>query len=58
MECSCNVQSEILLLDALRHPNLVRLLGYCNEKGEALLMYELAPNGSLDRMLFDRKCKP
>ncbi|CAI7806748.1 unnamed protein product [Closterium sp. NIES-53] len=45
--------AEVLLLDKLRHPNLVRLVGYCAEKGEALLMYELCPNGSLDDVLFE-----
>eukprot|EP00475_Leptophrys_vorax_P031758 TRINITY_DN48326_c0_g1_i1.p1 TRINITY_DN48326_c0_g1~~TRINITY_DN48326_c0_g1_i1.p1 ORF type:complete len:379 (+),score=32.98 TRINITY_DN48326_c0_g1_i1:199-1335(+) len=45
--------AEVLLLDKLRHPNLVRLIGYCAEKGEALLMYELCPNGSLDQLLFE-----
>lgn len=47
------VQAEVLLLDKLRHPNLVRLIGYCAERGEALLAYELCPNGSLDNLLFN-----
>lgn len=49
--------AEVLLLDKLRHPNLVRLIGYCAEKGEALLMYELLPNGSLDEALFEPEQK-
>ena len=55
IECLCDVQAEVLLLDKLRHPNLVRLIGYCAERGEALLMYELCPHGSLDQRLFERK---
>ncbi|CAI5532271.1 unnamed protein product [Closterium sp. Naga37s-1] len=44
--------AEVLLLPSLSHPNLVRLVGYCAEKGEALLVYELCENGSLDDKLF------
>ncbi|CAI7841967.1 unnamed protein product [Closterium sp. NIES-53] len=44
--------AEVLLLPSLNHPNLVRLVGYCAEKGEALLVYELCENGSLDDKLF------
>lgn len=49
--------AEVLLLDKLRHPNLVRLVGYCAERGEALLAYELCPNGSLDQNLFEENGK-
>lgn len=34
------------------HKNLVRLLGYCNEGTERLLVYEFMTNGSLTRFLF------
>eukprot|EP00271_Cylindrocystis_brebissonii_P020733 TRINITY_DN699_c1_g1_i1.p1 TRINITY_DN699_c1_g1~~TRINITY_DN699_c1_g1_i1.p1 ORF type:complete len:329 (+),score=59.95 TRINITY_DN699_c1_g1_i1:1290-2276(+) len=44
--------AEVLLLNKLRHPNLVRLMGYCQEKGEQLLVYELCPHGSLEDVLF------
>ncbi|CAI5521329.1 unnamed protein product [Closterium sp. Naga37s-1] len=48
--------AEIVLLRKLHHPNLVELIGYCAEKGEALLVYGLCPNGSLDDRLFPREC--
>ncbi|GJP69162.1 hypothetical protein CLOP_g119 [Closterium sp. NIES-67] len=46
--------AEIVLLRKLHHPNLVELLGFCAEKGEALLVYGLCTNGSLDDRLFPR----
>ncbi|CAI5469869.1 unnamed protein product [Closterium sp. Yama58-4] len=44
--------SEVLLLGRLSHPNLVRLLGYSTDREEAILVYELLDNGSLDAWLF------
>ncbi|PWA45687.1 protein kinase-like domain, Phloem protein 2-like protein [Artemisia annua] len=42
---------EIMMLSRYTHENLISLLGYCNEGGEMILVYELASNGSLDRHL-------
>ncbi|XP_058182038.1 L-type lectin-domain containing receptor kinase V.9-like [Rhododendron vialii] len=44
--------AEIATIGRLRHPNLVRLLGYCRHKQELLLVYDYMPNGSLDRFLY------
>ncbi|KAK3154872.1 hypothetical protein QOZ80_2BG0196090 [Eleusine coracana subsp. coracana] len=45
-------QSEVNFLGRLSHPNLVRLLGYCWEEKELLLVYEYMAKGSLEDHLF------
>lgn len=45
------VMNEIKLLSSVSHPNLVRLLGCCIEKGEQILVYEYMPNGTLSQHL-------
>ncbi|XP_061347089.1 L-type lectin-domain containing receptor kinase VIII.1-like [Gastrolobium bilobum] len=47
--------SELSIIGSLRHRNLVRLQGWCQEKGEILLVYDLMPNGSLDKALFEAR---
>ncbi|KAE9606081.1 hypothetical protein Lal_00024985 [Lupinus albus] len=47
--------SELSIIGTLRHRNLVRLQGWCHEKGEILLVYDLMPNGSLDKALFETR---
>ncbi|XP_023639067.1 L-type lectin-domain containing receptor kinase V.7 isoform X2 [Capsella rubella] len=43
--------AEISTIGRLRHPNLVRLLGYCKHKENLYLVYDFMPNGSLDKYL-------
>ncbi|MBA0631724.1 hypothetical protein Godav_000569 [Gossypium davidsonii] len=47
-------QSEVHFLGRLSHPHLVRLLGYCWEDRELLLVYEFMQKGSLENHLFGR----
>nr|GMD33293.1 L-type lectin-domain containing receptor kinase VIII.1-like [Ipomoea batatas] len=47
--------SELSIIGTLRHRNLVRLQGWCHEKGEILLVYDLMPNGSLYNALFESR---
>ncbi|OEL24628.1 Serine/threonine-protein kinase [Dichanthelium oligosanthes] len=46
--------SEVIFLGQLRHPNLVKLVGYCSEEEHRLLVYEYMPKGSLENHLFKK----
>nr|POF21687.1 putative l-type lectin-domain containing receptor kinase s.5 [Quercus suber] len=45
--------AEFTIIHRLRHKHLVRLVGWCYEKGKLLLLYDFMPNGSLDKHLYE-----
>ncbi|KAK8507604.1 hypothetical protein V6N12_017897 [Hibiscus sabdariffa] len=46
--------AEVNYLGDLLHTNLVKLIGYCIEDNQRLLVYEFMPRGSLENHLFRR----
>lgn len=47
--------AEVTIIARMHHLNLVRLWGFCAEKGKRILVYEYVPNGSLDKYIFHRE---
>ncbi|KAM4131137.1 hypothetical protein ACJW30_01G155000 [Castanea mollissima] len=43
---------EVATISSTHHLNLVRLIGFCSEGRQRLLVYEFMKNGSLDNLLF------
>lgn len=52
------MQTEVFFLGQLRHPHLVKLIGYCYEDEHRLLVYEFMTRGSLEKHLFKSKHFP
>ncbi|KAF5734703.1 protein kinase 2B chloroplastic-like [Tripterygium wilfordii] len=50
--------SEVNYLGQLHHPNLVKLIGYCLDGDNRLLVYEYMPKGCLENHLFRRGAQP
>ncbi|KAK8571414.1 hypothetical protein V6N13_047104 [Hibiscus sabdariffa] len=50
--------TEVNFLGQLRHPNLVKLIGYCCEDDHRLLVYEFMFRGSLENHLFRKATVP
>nr|XP_043627228.1 uncharacterized protein LOC122598806 [Erigeron canadensis] len=48
-------RNELQILFEYSHENIIRLLGYCDEKDAKIIVYEYASRGSLDRYLKDAR---
>ncbi|XP_021838252.2 probable serine/threonine-protein kinase CST [Spinacia oleracea] len=51
-------KTEVNFLGKFSHPNLVKLIGYCWEEKELLLVYEHLNKGSLENHLFRKNVDP
>uniref|UniRef100_A0A3Q7JAM5 Protein kinase domain-containing protein n=1 Tax=Solanum lycopersicum TaxID=4081 RepID=A0A3Q7JAM5_SOLLC len=45
-------ESEVRIISRLRYKHFVQLIGWCHQKRELLLLYELIPNGVLYYQIF------
>lgn len=51
-------RTEVNVIGQTHHKNLVRLLGYCDEGNNRMLVYQFMSNGSLSTFLFNGDLKP
>ncbi|CAN0902038.1 G-type lectin S-receptor-like serine/threonine-protein kinase LECRK2 [Linum grandiflorum] len=51
-------RTEVKVIGGTNHKNLVKLVGFCNEGENRILVYEFMSNGSLANLLFGDCCKP
>lgn len=57
IQSSSGFRNEVMLLSRLHHRNLVHLVGFCEEDGIQILVYEHMPNGNLHTLLFKNQRK-
>ncbi|GKD67669.1 kinase RLK-Pelle-CrRLK1L-1 family protein, partial [Tanacetum coccineum] len=50
--------NEVSILVKLEHENLVQLIGYCIEGTNVFLVYDFAPDSTLNSFIYDRNCAP
>ncbi|CAN6551406.1 unnamed protein product [Malus baccata var. baccata] len=50
--------SEVTYLSEIHHRHLVTILGYCQESGFQVLVYEYLPSGSICNHLYDTRSEP
>ncbi|MED6208696.1 hypothetical protein PIB30_047681 [Stylosanthes scabra] len=58
IQASLEFKKEIEMLCQLHHPNLISLIGFCNQEKEKIGVYEYMANGSLSDYLSNRNNKP
>lgn len=54
LTCHLFKHAQVMLLGRLHHRNLVNLIGYCEEKGQHILIYVYMSKGSLASHLYSK----